>query len=235
MEKVLIERDRALKALAGKMDGFYLAGGTALSLFYFHHRESYDLDLFTKDFSHDRIKDIISDLSGFTGRKIELAREYDKKDRARVMIYHLRISKDELLKIDFVEDAHELLKPLKIMDGIPVLSLEDIYIRKILTACGSHKTTDLTGKETFIGGRQEARDFFDLYFLSTTFMPLSKFAFKYCSWPQKESMAVWYRSYSRGSMQMDMLDIATDKKVSFREMDKHFKREIEHIVRKELL
>ena len=233
MERVLIERDKVLKALAGKMDGFYLAGGTALSSFYFHHRESYDLDFFTKEFSQSKIESIISDLAKSTGRKIKLAIAEDKKDKAQVMIYHLRMSKDELLKIDFVEDVYELLKPVKILDGIPVLSLEDIYMRKIFAASGSHKTVDLIGKEIFIGGRQQARDFFDLYFLSTTFMPLSKFAFEYCSAAQRESMAVWYRTYSRGSMQQDMLDIATDKKVYFRDMDNHFKREIDQMVRKE--
>lgn len=29
---------------------FYLTGGTALARFYFHHRESLDLDLFTNNF-----------------------------------------------------------------------------------------------------------------------------------------------------------------------------------------
>ena len=138
-----------------------------------------------------------------------------------------------LLKIDFVEDVYELVKPIKIIDNIPVLSLEDIYIRKIFAACGTHKTVDIIGREIFKGGRQEARDFFDLYFLSTTFSPLSKFAFDHCSYPQIESLAVWYRTYKRSSMQMDILDIRTDKDVSFREMDNHFKREIEQLVRKE--
>src|SRR3989338_8508550 len=101
MEKVLIERDKVLKALVGKIDGLYLAGGTALSLFYFHHRESYDLDFFTKEFSQSKIKNIISYLAQSTCRKIELAIVRDKKDMAQVMIYHLRINKDELLKIDF--------------------------------------------------------------------------------------------------------------------------------------
>ena len=234
MEKVLIERDRILKALAGKLDGLYLAGGTALSLFYFHHRESYDLDFFTKEFSQARIKNIVSDLAGSTGRKITLEVEQDKKDAARIMIYHLRISKDELLKMDFVEDVYELLKPIKTLDGIPVLSLEDIYIRKIFAVCGSNKTVDLTGRETFIGGRQQARDFFDLYFLSTTFMPLSKFASEYCSGTQKESIAVWYRAYDRSYMQTALLDIATDKNVSFRDMDNHFKKEINRIIREEI-
>lgn len=234
MEKVLIERDNILKALSGKMEGFYLAGGTALSLFYFHHRESYDLDFFTKEFSRDKIDNIISGLIKSTGRKFTLEIERDRKDMARIMIYHYRISKNELLKIDFVEDVHNMLKPIKILDGVPVLSLEDIYIRKIFAICGSYKTVDIVGRETFAGNRQQARDFFDLYFLSTTCMPLSKFAFEYCSGPQRESIAVWYRSYNRSLAQMDILDIATDKDVSFRDMDNHFRYEVEQMVRKEL-
>lgn len=231
--KVIIERDKTLKALAGKLDGLYLAGGTALSVFYFHHRESYDLDIFTRKFSRPKIEEIVSDLAKASGRKIELIKIQEKKEFARMIIYYLYISRDETLKIDFVEDVYELLKSVKVIDGIPVLSIEDIYIRKIFASCGSDKTVDVIGRKMFKGGRQEARDFFDLYFLSTTFKPLSKFALEYCSYPQRESLSVWYRTYSRSSMQMGVMDIATDKNVSFREMDNHFKREIEQIVRKE--
>ncbi|MDD5174385.1 MAG: nucleotidyl transferase AbiEii/AbiGii toxin family protein [Candidatus Omnitrophica bacterium] len=231
-KNVIAERDRVLKALAGKLDGLYLAGGTALSSFYFHHRESYDLDLFTKEFSRTKIEKIVSDLAKTTGRKIELEKAVEKKDLASIMIYYLYLNKDETLKMDFVEDVYELVKPVKIIDGIPVLSLEDIYMRKIFAACGTDRTVNVIGREVFTGGRQQVRDFFDLYFLSTTFSPLSKFAFEYCSYPQIESLAVWYKSYSRSFMQMEILDIETDKNVSFREMDNHFKREIEQLVRK---
>ncbi|MDP3791783.1 MAG: nucleotidyl transferase AbiEii/AbiGii toxin family protein [Candidatus Omnitrophota bacterium] len=231
--KVIIERNKALKALAGKIDGLYLAGGTALSVFYFHHRESYDLDIFTKKFSRLKIEAIVSDLAKATGRKIELIKTQEKKEFVQMMIYYLYVNKDETLKIDFVEDVYDLLKPVKIIDGTPVLSIEDIYIRKILAACGSDKAVDVIGREIFKGGRQEARDFFDLYFLSTTFMPLSKFALEHCSYPQRESLSVWYRTYSRSSMQMGVLDIVTDKNISFKDMDNHFKREIEQMVRKE--
>ena len=34
-------------------DSFYLTGGTALARFYFHHRESIDLDLFTNQLDAD--------------------------------------------------------------------------------------------------------------------------------------------------------------------------------------
>ncbi len=229
---IIAERDRVLKALAGKLDGLYLAGGTALSSFYFHHRESYDLDLFTKEFSRQKIESIVSDLAKTTGRKIELWKAVEKKGLAQIMVYYLYMTEDETLKIDFVEDVYELIKPVKIIDNIPVLSIEDIYMRKIFAACGTNKTIDVVGREIFTGGRQEARDFFDLYFLSTTFAPLSKFAFEHCPYPQIESLAVWYRTYSRSSMQIDMLDIETDKSVSFKEMDNHFKKEIEKLVRK---
>jgi predicted nucleotidyltransferase len=232
--KILKEIGRTLKALSGKLGPFYLAGGTALSVFYFHHRESYDLDLFSREFSRDRAKEIIRDLSKATGRVIKLDKEQNKNGLIRMVVCFLYITKEETLKIDFVEDSQELLKPIKIVDGIPVLSIEDIYIRKILAVCGSSETLDMTGRKMFKGGRQEARDFFDLYFLSATFMPLSKFAFEYCTGPQRESLQVWYRTYNRSFIQVSILDIATDKKVSFREMDHHFKKEIENIVRKEM-
>ena len=38
------------------LDNFYLSGGTALSSWYLHHRESYDLDFFTqRPFDGERI------------------------------------------------------------------------------------------------------------------------------------------------------------------------------------
>ena len=42
-----------LKSFFNKNQDFYLTGGSALSIFYFDHRFSYDLDLFT---DKDRIK-----------------------------------------------------------------------------------------------------------------------------------------------------------------------------------
>ena len=49
-EKVLYPaQDKILNAIGEVFgDAFYLTGGTALSRFYFHHRLSEDLDLFTE-------------------------------------------------------------------------------------------------------------------------------------------------------------------------------------------
>lgn len=51
MDKLLEYQNKVLKLFTGKMEDFYLAGGTALSRFYFNHRISYDLDFFTRSFS----------------------------------------------------------------------------------------------------------------------------------------------------------------------------------------
>ena len=232
MNKIMQALESVLKILSGKLDGFYLAGGTPLSMYYFHHRESYDLDFFTKDFSKAKIEKIISILIDVLDVKPELAEEQNVKDKARYLIYTIKINKDASLKIDFVEDVFELLKPLKNIDGIPLLNIEDIYIRKIYAACGVNERTDLTGKPLFKGGRQEAKDYFDLYFLSTTFMPLSEFAAKYCSQTQIESIVIWFRTYDRFAIKSGLIDVITDKKIDPYEIEHHFKNEIEQLIRK---
>jgi len=234
MEPIIVEEiKKILKILSGRVNGYYLAGGTALSLFYFQHRESRDLDFFTKEFSRRQIEEIIKRLSADMGRKIPLIGEENREDRARMLVYSHSFGRDEL-KIDFVEDAYELIKPPKAVDGIPILEKEDIYLRKIFAACGSYAVVGETGDKRFKGGRQEAKDFFDLYFLSTTFMPLSKFALEYCIPGQIESIVVWYRTYDRMAMKEGLLDIITDKKVSFQEMERHFRDEIEQMIEKGL-
>ena len=233
MNPIIKEINRVLKALTGKMDGYYLAGGTALSLFYFQHRESYDLDFFSKEFSKKRIEDIVKNLSADIDKKLSLIGEETKKDRAQVLVYSYKVNEDTL-KIDFVEDAYKLIKSPKIINGIPALEKEDIYLRKIFAACGSYAVINEIGNKEFKGGRQEAKDFFDLYFLSKTFMPLSKFAVEYCDPVQIESIVVWYRTYDRIGIKLGLLDIITDKKVDFQEMERHFRSEIDQMIEKGL-
>jgi len=234
MNKIISIRNKTLEHLANKLGGFYLAGGTALSLYYFQHRESYDLDFFTKSFSRVKIEEIMSGLSKDIGLKPTLEGEENKQGFAKMLVYSLIIDENNALKIDFVEDVYRLLKPLRMIDGIPVLTIEDVYFRKILTACGSITTLDSIGRSVFIGGRQEAKDFFDLYFLSKTFMPLSSFVNEYCQQPQKESIIIWFRTYKRLEMKIGLTEIITDKNVSFPEMEHHFKDEVEKIIAAEI-
>lgn len=225
---------KILNSLSGKLEGFYLAGGTALSVFYFNHRESYDLDFFTRDFSAERIKKVVTLIADAFDFKIALKAKQDKKDFVRIFVYTLKIDKQVYLKIDFVEDVYKLISPPKLIDGVPVLSKEDIYLRKIFAACGSSPQIDEVGKKRFSGGRQEAKDFFDLYVLSTVFMPLSKFAATYCPPEQIESIVTWFGAYNRMEIKLGLNDIVTDKAFDFHQMERHFKKEIEQLIRRKL-
>lgn len=231
MNKTLKLLEKTLSILSGQINGFYLAGGTPLSIYHFHHRESYDLDFFTADYSKKQIEKVTSILSNAFKVKPELEEEQNKTDKARYQIYQIVVGGSSL-KIDFVEDVFPLIKPLMNINGIPVLSMEDIYIRKIYATCGINEKIDLSGKQVFKGGRQEAKDYFDLYFLSTTFMPLSEFAMKYCSQTQIESIIVWYRTYGRLEIKSGLADIITNKKIDFYHTEHHFKSEIEQLIRK---
>ena len=114
---------------------YFLAGGTALAL-QLGHRISYDLDLFGKlkvDY-----RDLTDNLKRFGSMKM-----IHSEDQA----FQCEIND---IKIDIVNYKHlSLLKPLVIIEGLRLASIEDIAIMKIKA----------------IEERGYKRDFFDLYCL----------------------------------------------------------------------
>lgn len=220
--------------LSGSINDFYLAGGTALSLYYFHHRISRDLDFFTKKFSFVQISGIINELALKSKRKIELIGRQNSPKKLKMAVYSVNINKKDSLKIDFVEDYAQRLKALKLINGIHVLSLEDIYLRKILCVSGISCAIDLIGRKIFQGGRQEAKDFYDLYCLSSIFMGLSGFSFKYCNPLIREGLIRWFRTYGRLDMKTVLSELKLKKEVDYRAMELHFKKEIDAILEKEV-
>ncbi|MFC1594134.1 nucleotidyl transferase AbiEii/AbiGii toxin family protein [Candidatus Omnitrophota bacterium] len=235
MSKLILKaQHEVFKALAGKIDDFYLVGGTALSLFYFNHRQSDDLDFFTQEFSALRIRETVDLLKRATKKEARLIAENLSKGRAELMIYNLKLSKGEFLKIDFVRDVLPLARPLKLVDGIKILSLEDIYMRKIYAISGALQEADETGRKRIIGARQEAKDLFDIYFLSHTFLRLSQFADTFCDQNRKEGIIRWFKTFDRTQMKADLADIKTDKHLDFRTIDKHIAEEIDRILRREI-
>ncbi len=93
---------------------FYLAGGTAV-YYYLKHRESIDLDFFTKkSFDFRDFKKIFENF-----KILFLSRD----------TIHLEI--DEI-KFSFFYYPYELLKPLSVFDIIKIASLEDILCMKTL-------------------------------------------------------------------------------------------------------
>ena len=216
--------------LKDKIDDFYLAGGTALSMFYYEHRESFDLDFFTRNFSKDSVLKIVDNLKKDSQWKVELIAEQDKKNFIRIAKFVVHIGNEKECIIDFVEDYVDLLKPFKRVDGINVLSLEDIYIRKIYAIAGHVPAINEIGQQVILGGRQEAKDFYDVFCLSTITMPLSKFVSRYCSNTMKEGVVRWYQTYDRMEMKTGLLDLPTKTRPDYSKIEKHFKVEIDRLL-----
>ena len=123
---------------------YFLTGGTALAGFYFKHRKSIDLDLFTfEDIEVNYIEAILTDIAKQTNTKLD--------HRVATKNFHLffLIGKDKELKIDFVKEQPIHFGQIKNFGGVRVDSIENI---------GSNKMTAILG-------RTEAKDFIDLYFI----------------------------------------------------------------------
>lgn len=130
------------------IDQFYFTGGTALSLFYLHHRESEDLDFFSEiDFSNERAIEFMEGIS----RKIKLPARFTEREKAR--IFEFVKEEKVLLKVDFVHYPYKCLEKKVVIDRVRVDSLRDIATNKLLT----------------INQRSDVKDYVDLYFLLKEF------------------------------------------------------------------
>ncbi|MBL7795164.1 MAG: nucleotidyl transferase AbiEii/AbiGii toxin family protein [Saprospiraceae bacterium] len=124
--------------LAPFLTDFTLAGGTALAL-QIGHRESYDLDLFSRaPFSTEEI---------FLKLNQEYAAELVSKSE------HILVAFIRGIKVDCVFHPYTFKYPVVAQDGIRLLHIEDIAAMKL----------------SAIAGRGRKRDFFDLYFLLREF------------------------------------------------------------------
>lgn len=113
---------------------FFLVGGTALSL-QIGHRKSIDLDLFTvEDFSTDILIP-------------KLLRDYSVSPT--LQLPQTLICTLNGIKVDFIRFKYEIIRPIIEIDGIRMLSVDDIAPMKL----------------DAINGRGKKKDFYDLYFL----------------------------------------------------------------------
>lgn len=153
-----------------------LCGGTALSRFYLQHRISYDLDFFVPEgagFDAQALADEI-------GRTVPMHRTEITHDKVKADQLHfmIDIGANNLVKISFVEDmyaSHYPAVPAPALLGelqLSTESVEGLYHRKLRTVVGWAPEQSTTPA----GGRQTARDMFDLYVLSKTVRPLVPFA-----------------------------------------------------------
>jgi len=136
-----ILQDMVLEIIFSLSNNFYLTGGTALHRFHYNARYSDDLDFFT----------YCDDLFGESVIEVfdVLSEEFEVKHTVKSKEFH-RIIVNDLLQLDFVNDrVHREGKSL-IIRGIRVDNKVDI----------------LTNKICAILGRDEAKDFFDLFCLA---------------------------------------------------------------------
>ncbi len=143
-----------------------LAGGTALARYYLHHRVSYDLDFFIGgEFSPERLATklgatgiILSDL------KMEQESQWVTQLHANTVL------EDETIKVSFVADIYEGMWNKVTQDDVITESIEGLYHRKLRTLSGN-----LTPQGKAQGGRQTARDLFDLFVLNQEIKPIYQF------------------------------------------------------------
>lgn len=147
-----------------------LCGGTALARCYLDHRVSYDLDLFLPAPFDPVAFAVALKQAGLKARALEMV-----VDDTRANQWHgMLLLGDAKLKLSAVEDAYFEVYPSVEMSigGTPVRteSVEGLYHRKLLTI--THASPDGV---TATGGRQTARDLFDLWVLSQKVSPLQDF------------------------------------------------------------
>lgn len=141
-------QDRFLELFfAGPLaEHFYLTGGTALARFYFHHRESLDLDLFTNDQYQDfaLVNQFVLGILHTLGLQISSQVTTDT-----FIQYILSDSSGTPLKVDLVKDIPVHFGKPVIRKGVRVDNLENIGSNKVLA----------------VFGRTDAKDFIDLYWI----------------------------------------------------------------------
>ena len=125
---------------------YYWTGGTVLSEFYLHHRDSYDIDLFT---GNEEIHlPSVSKFVSLVGRSLGAV----KTSYARFLGLHsfqLSFPRGESLKVDFNYYPFPRINVGKKWNGLAIDSLQDIAVNKVHT----------------IAMRPRERDYIDLYFI----------------------------------------------------------------------
>lgn len=121
------------------LKNFYLSGGTALSSWYLHHRESYDLDFFSEKFEVNvkHLEKIIHK----NKKKIGFD-EVVRTEQLGFYFFDFTYSNGDILKVDFSYYPSERAEPWKIWKGLHIDSLYDITLNKFETILGSPRVKD---------------------------------------------------------------------------------------------
>ena len=127
------------------IDNFYLTGGTALSSWYLHHRESEDLDFFSMvPFDYDKITIWLKRSQKDLGYKsLFIDEDYG------FLTFRFRYSDETVLKVDFNHYTPVRLLPAIKWHNLEIDNLYDITVNKLQT----------------ISERPRGRDYIDIFFI----------------------------------------------------------------------
>jgi predicted nucleotidyltransferase component of viral defense system len=232
MDKKLREaQELILKVFAKQAEDFALAGGTALELYYLHHRFSADLDFFSVKYKISEIEKLVDTFKNYVNKKIKLEAEFIAGSKAKVRFYTLPVQGSKrALKLDFVEETLIMKPKVKEIKGVRVYSIEDLYLHKISAISGTQIQVDEIGRQT-LEGRNQARDVFDLYILSKKIKPLHIFL-KDVSAQFQRGIIHWYRTFSRQELKISLIDLDIyDVEFDSKEMISYLESEIKLFTR----
>lgn len=224
--EVRAAQKRVLKVFSKESRDFALAGGTALEIFYLHHRFSADLDFFSPKYPVAEIERLVRVFKKSCRQDVRLESQLQASGKARVRFYTMPVKgAGRPLKIDFVEDVLFEKPVIRRREGVRVYSAENIYLQKIAAISGIQPILDEVGRE-LTEGRHEARDVFDLYMLSGRFQPLHRFLQRAPA-PWQKGIVHWYRTFSRQELKLALMDLDIyDPQFNSREMIRYLENEI---------
>lgn len=125
---------------------FYLGGGTALSSWYLHHRESFDLDFFSE--SEEVNASYISKWLAGLKEKLGIS-DIVHEEQFGFNFFNLTYTNGDKLKVDFSYFPSERMHKGLVWKGLQIDSIYDIAVNKFQTIVTSPR----------------GRDYVDLYFI----------------------------------------------------------------------
>ena len=118
---------------------FYLSGGTALSSWYLHHRESFDLDFFSEQ---EEVNSAYM-IRWLTGLKDKLIiTDITHEEQFGFNFFNLTYSNGDKLKVDFSYFPSERINKSIVYKGLQVDSVYDIAVNKFHTIAISPRGRD---------------------------------------------------------------------------------------------
>ncbi len=229
-ENIRAAQKKVLKVFSRNAERFALSGGTALELYYLHHRFSVDLDFFSTVYDVREIDHLVEEFGKVLEADAVLENELRAGNKAKVRFYTIPLDvSGRFLKIDFIEDITSEEPKIENFSGVRVYGAESIYLQKIAAVTGTRSNIDHTVRE-IMQGRVEARDAFDIYMLSKKIKPLHVFLKDSPKYMQR-GIVQWYRRFSRTDLKLSLLDLDIYSKVfDAKEMITYLEKEVEKFI-----